>query len=499
MLNEPNKIVDINDEYKQRLRKLEQIKFSGVQAYPANTKSDMSIGGWQADFKKFIKNKKKVSLAGRVTSLRLQGGSCFFNFNDASGGAQVFFRKDRVGDEAYQFFKANIDVGDFVEVSGQAFLTKTKEPTLLATNFKLLSKALLPLPDKYYGLKDPDLRYRKRYVDLLVNPEIKKIFDLRSQIIKLSRQYFDDNDFMEVDTPVFQAVAGGATAQPFVTHHNALDIDLYLRVAPELYLKRLIIGGYDRVYEIARCFRNEGIDHQHNPEFTQLEAYWAYKDYDFLMKFTEKFFEWLVKKINSNKTKIKSAEAMLDFKAPYPRLDFKELLEKEFKFNLDKTADVELFQLAKQKGLQVDKTWGRGKILDELYKKFIRPKIIQPVFLINHPLALSPLAKKIVDRPDYVERFQLVAMGAELCNAFSELNDPLDQAERFKEQKRLRNQGDEEAQGADDDFVEALKHGMPPTAGIGIGLDRLVMLLGNIDNIKEVILFPTMRPKDNEK
>ena len=494
MLSEPNKIVDINDEYKQRLHKLEQIKSIGAQAYPAISHRNLSVALFLEQFSDLLKKNKSVVLAGRIVSLRRQGGSCFLHFVDQSGRLQAFLRKDNLGEDVYKAF-TDIDEGDIVEFKGKAFLTKTKEKTLLVSDFSLLAKALLPLPDEYYGIKDPDLRYRKRYLDLLVNPEVKKIFDLRSQIIRLSRQYFDDNDFMEVDTPVFQAVAGGATAQPFITHHNALDIDLYLRVAPELYLKRLIIGGYERVYEIARCFRNEGIDHQHNPEFTQLEAYWAYKDYEFLMKFTEKFFEWLVKKINNNKAKIKSAEAMLDFKAPYPRLDFKELLEKEFKFDLDKTSDDELFKLAKQKGLAIDKSWGRGKVLDELYKKFVRPKIIQPVFLINHPLALSPLAKKITDRPDYVERFQLVAMGAELCNAFSELNDPLDQAERFKEQKRLRNQGDEEAQGADDDFVEALKHGMPPTAGIGIGLDRLVMLLGNIDNIKEVILFPTMRPK----
>jgi lysyl-tRNA synthetase, class II len=320
---------------------------------------------------------------------------------------------------------------------------------------------------------------------------------LRRQIINLTREFFNDRGYLEVDTPVLQTIASGATAKPFVTHHKALDIDLYLRVAPELYLKRLIIGGYDKVYEIARCFRNEGIDHQHNPEFTQIEAYEDYKDYEDYMKMVEEFFVWLVKKINKNSTKIKNGEDMLDFKAPYPRLDFKSALEKELKIDLEKTDNNGLVDLLKKAGLSVDKSWGRGKILDELYKKFVRPKLIQPVFLINHPLELSPLAKKIPGRENYVERFQLVVKGAELCNAFSELNDPADQVERFTEQKRLRAAGDEEAQGADQEFVEALKHGLPPTAGLGMGLDRIVMVLGGIDNIKEVILFPTMRPKDN--
>jgi len=419
------------------------------------------------------------------------------HFRDFSGELQAFIRKDQIGAEEYQLFKNNYDLGDFVEFIGQAFITKTKEPTLLVNQVIILSKSLLPLPDPHYGLKDPDLRFRKRYLDLLVNPKVKEIFDLRSQIIKSARQYFDQHGFTEVDTPVLQAVAGGAAARPFVTHHHALGIDLFLRVAPELYLKRLIIGGYEKVYEIARCFRNEGIDHQHNPEFTQLEAYWAYQDYEFLMGFMEKFFEFLVKKVNNNGLKIKNGDDILNFKPPYPRLDFKEVLDQALKIDLDKTSDSQLRSLAKKAKLVADHLWGRGKILDELYKKFVRPHLIQPTFLINHPIELSPLSKKLPGRPGYVERFQLVVKTAEVCNAFSEINDPLDQEQRFKEQKKLRAAGDEEAQGADQEFVEALKYGMPPTVGIGIGLDRLVMLLGDVDNVKEVILFPTMRPKNN--
>ncbi|MCD4760328.1 lysine--tRNA ligase [bacterium] len=489
--------VDINDEYQQRLKKLDQLKKQGIQPYPARTKQSKTVADFLNKFADYLKLEKKVVLAGRIVSLRKQGGSSFLHFQDGSGKVQAFLRKDNLGEKNYKFFKDSIDEADFVELSGTAFETKTKEPTLLVSKLVLLSKALMPAPDEYYGLKDPDTRFRKRYLDLLVNSEVKKIFDLRSQVIKLIREFFDKDGYLEVDTPTLQHVASGATAKPFITHHNALDIPLYLRVAPELYLKRLIIGGYDKVYEIARCFRNEGIDHQHNPEFTQIEAYSAYEDYNDYMRFVEKLMEFLVKKITGGKTKIKNGKDVLDFKAPYPRIDFKEALEKELKIDLEKTDDKKLMALAKKVGLKVDKSWGRGKLLDELYKKFVRPKLIQPVFLINHPLELSPLSKKIADRPNYVERFQLVVKTAELCNAFSEINDPQDQEERFTEQKKLREAGDEEAQGADMEFVEALKHGMPPTAGLGIGIDRLIMLLGDIENIKEVILFPTMRPKDS--
>jgi len=497
MAKNTEKELNINDEYKQRLKKLEELKSQGQDPFPAQSKQTMTVADFLNDFDKLVKSKKKLSLTGRVISIRLQGGSCFLHFRDGSGKVQAFIRKDQIGEEEYKNFKSYVDSADFVQFDGQAFVTKTKEPTILVSKVNLLSKALLPIPDQYYGLKDPDTRFRKRYLDLLVNPEVKEVFDLRSQITKLIREFFDKDGYTEVDTPMLQHIASGATAQPFITHHNALDIPLYLRVAPELYLKRLIIGGYDKVYEIARCFRNEGIDHQHNPEFTQIEAYEAYKDYEDYMKLVEQLMEFLVKKITGGSTKIKNGKDTLDFKAPYPRLDFKEALEKELKIDLEKTNDKELMTMAKKAKLPVDKSWGRGKLLDELYKKFVRVKLIQPVFLINHPLELSPLAKKIPGRENYVERFQLVVKTAEMCNAFSELNDPLDQEERFQEQKRLRDAGDEEAQGADMEFVEALKHGMPPTAGLGIGIDRLVMILGDIENIKEVILFPTMRPKND--
>ena len=486
--------ININDEYLQRLRKLERLSSQKVPVYPSQTAKNASISDFLSDFKQLTKSQKKLVLAGRIKSLRLQGGSAFLHFSDVSGSLQGFIRKDNVGEANYQEFKENYDLGDFVEITGTAFETKTKEPTILASSIKLLSKALLPLADKRAGLKDPDLRFRKRYLDLLANEEVKKVFALRSQVFKNIRDYFDAAGFVEVDTPILQTIAGGATATPFITHHKALDIDLYLRVAPELYLKRLIIGGYEQVYEIARCFRNEGIDHQHNPEFTQIEFYWAYKDYQFLMKFMEKFFQTLVKKVNGS-LQVKNGDDVIDFSGPYPQLDFKTALDKALKIDIDKTSDEELAKLAKAAKISVEKSWGRGKLLDELYKKFVRAKIVQPTFIINHPIELSPLAKKLVDRPNYVERFQLVVKTVEVCNAFSELNDPLDQEARFKEQKKLKAQGDTEAQGADEDFVEALKQGMPPTAGLGMGIDRLVMLLADTDNIKEVIFFPTMRPK----
>ncbi len=485
---------DINNEEGQRTKKLGLFAEQKIATYPSISQKYTSTAEYLKHYKTWLKSNKTIKMAGRIRSLRLQGGSCFLQFTDHAGSLQAFVRKDRLGDQAYQLFKNGIDSGDIVEFSGTAFVTKTKEPTILVKKFQLLSKALLPIPDEYYGLKDPDVRFRRRYLDLLTNPQTKKIFLLRSEVIKFSRRYFEGAGFIEVDTPILQSVAGGAAATPFVTHHKSLDIDMFLRVAPELYLKRLVIGGYDKVFEIARCFRNEGIDHQHNPEFTQLEAYWAYQDYQGLMKWMEKFYAQLVKNVNKTYV-VKNGQDKINFKPPFKVLDFRKALEKEMKIDLEKTTTTQLISLGKKAGLSMDANWGRGKVLDELYKKFVRKHIIQPTFIIHHPLELSPLAKRMPKDPNYVERFQLVVKGAELCNAFSELNDPLDQEQRFKEQATLKDKGDDEAFEADADFVEALKYGLAPTAGLGFGIDRLVMILGDVDNIKEVIMFPTMRPK----
>ncbi len=485
----------INDESAQRTQKLANLQQARIEVYPARVKSKQSIADVLAKFEVLLAKQNKVSLAGRVRALRLHGGSCFLDIEDGSGKIQIFIKKDLLGDKKYQLLVDNLDSGDFLYFSGKAFATRTGQPTILIDSYNYLAKTLRPIPDDWSGFKDVEARFRKRYLDLIVNDKAKQIFKLRSQVIKNIRDFFEKQGFIEVDTPMLQSVAGGAAAKPFVTHHNALDIDLYLRVAPELYLKRLIVGGFEQVFEIARCFRNEGISLQHNPEFTQIEYYWAYKDYKFLMKFTEKFFEQLLKKINDGKLEIKNGLDTINFQAPYPVWDYRQMILDHFNIDLDKISDAELLELANKEGLKAEASWGRGRLIDELYKKRIRKKIIQPTFIINHPIELSPLAKKIPDRPKYVERFQLVIKGAEICNAFSEINDPLDQEERFKEQKKLQQRGDDEAMGADDDFVEALRYGMPPTAGLGMGIDRLVMLLADTDNIKEVILFPTLKPK----
>jgi lysyl-tRNA synthetase class 2 len=353
----------------------------------------------------------------------------------------------------------------------------------------------LPLPEKWHGLADIETRFRQRYLDLIANPEVKEIFKKRSLLIKLIREFFDTRGFLEVETPILQPIPGGANARPFVTHHNALDIDLYLRIAPELYLKKLIVGGFEKVYEIARCFRNEGIDWAHNPEFTQIEFYQAYADYNDLMKLTEDLMKFLVQKI-CGKLKINYQDKEIDFTPPYPKITYREALIKFTGIDLEefKTREM-LLTKAKNISLEVEKTWSRGKIIDEIFKELVRPKLINPTFIIDEPIELSPLAKKKPDNPNYVERFHFLVAGMEICNAYSELNDPLDQEERLREQEGARAVGEEEAQWFDEDFIEALKYGMPPTAGEGIGIDRLAAILANVRNIKEVILFPTMRPK----
>ena len=481
-------------EYEARLERLNALKKSGINPYPKAVNRTHQISEVLADFNSLEKKKIKVSLAGRIRSIRLHGGSCFVSLQDESGLLQLYFKKDELGEKDYGFFTDSFDLGDFIEAKGGLFKTKRGEPTLLVGGFKMLTKALLPLPEKWHGLADTEIRFRKRYLDLIANPAVGEIFKKRSRLIQFVRNYFIDLGFIEVDTPILQAVASGAIARPFKTHHNALDMDLYLRIAPEIYLKELVIGGFEKVFEIARCFRNEGIDYSHNPEFTQIEFYWAYKNYEDLMKEMEVFLEKLVKEINGSATAEYDGQT-IDFTGPYPKLDFREALLKATGLDLDEHDDKSLRKEAKNKGLKVESFWGKGKLADELFKEFVRPKMINPTYIINHPVELSPLAKKIEGRENYVERFQLIVAGRfELMNAFSELNDPLEQAERFKQQQRLAGQGDQEAMGKDDEFVEALKYGLPPVAGLGMGLDRLANVLTNTHNIREVILFPTLKP-----
>lgn len=482
----------VNDEHQTRIAKLNKIRERGFEPYPARTGRTHTCE--QAVFT-FDKLKDKITLAGRLRAIRGHGGSTFATIEDGSGKFQIYFKKDELGERKYMLIQDLLDIGDFIEATGNLFLTKKGEKTLLAENFELLAKALLPLPEKWHGLSDVEIRFRQRYLDLIANPEVKQIFKVRGATIKAIREFLDDRGYLEVDTPVLQLLAGGATAKPFLTHHNALNADMYLRVAPELYLKRLVVGGLDRVYEIGRCFRNEGIDANHNPEFTQVESYEAYADYNDYIKMVEELLPFILNKIGKN-LEIEHEGKKIDFTPPYPKITFRDALKKYAKLDMEDYPDREsLTKEAKRLGLKIEKSFGRGKILDELYKDFVRPKLIQPTFLTNHPIELSPLAKKSIENPNYVERFQLIVGGRELCNAFSELNDPIDQEARFAEQQKLIKAGDEEAQPADQDYIEALKHGLPPTAGLGLGIDRLAALLTNTHNIKEVILFPTLKPK----
>lgn len=486
----------IIDEKQTRLLKLKEIREQKINPYPSKNKRTYTCARVDLNFDVLSQKRKLIALAGRLKTVRIHGGLSFAHLEDESGVFQLSLKKNILGDKQYNFFKNLIDIGDFIRVKGVLFATKTGEKTLEVQSLKLLAKSLLPLPEKWHGLSDIEIRYRKRYLDLIANPQVRAIFKKRSLIIKGIREFLDREGFIEVETPILQPIPGGAAARPFVTHHNALDIDLYLRIAPELYLKRLIVGGFEKVYEIARCFRNEGIDWAHNPEFTQVEFYQAYADYNDLMKLIEKFFIFLMKKINGGGTKIIYEKNEIDLAPPYERITFRDVLMKLGNCDIEQYPDREsMAKKAQEFGLEILPTDDRGKIMDEFFKKIVRPKIIKPTFVINHPIELSPLAKKIVDNQKYVERFQLIIGGVELVNAFSELNDPIDQRERFVAQQKLREAGDTEAMQIDEDFVEALEHGMPPTAGLGMGIDRLAALLTNSHNIKEIILFPTLKPE----
>jgi len=489
-------MAQIEEIRKTRIKKLRAIEKAGILVYPATTKRTHKIAEVVKDFSLLSRSKKELILVGRIKSLRIHGGATFCNIEDGTGSLQIFLRKDRVGPKSYQFFLDNFDIGDIIEVRGILFRTKKGEKTLEVADFKMLAKSLLPLPEKWHGLKDIEERYRKRYLDLIFNPEVKKKFKIRSAIIKEIRSFLEKEGFLEVETPILQPIYGGARAKPFKTHLNALDLDLYLRISPELYLKRLLIGGFEKVYEIGKCFRNEGIDRAHNPDFTMLEFYWAYADYKDMMRLTERMFSHILKKVFGS-LKIKFQRKNLDFKTPWPRIEFFQLLRKYAKIDYQSQNRDTLLKKAKELGLQIEKGEPKSEIADKIYKKICRPKIFQPTFIIHHPLGFQPLAKASEKNPEVLESFQLIVGGMELVNAFSELNDPLEQKRRFKEQEKLFQLGWKEAQRMDKDFIEALEHGMPPAAGFGMGIDRLVLVLTNSKNLREVILFPTMRPKKN--
>lgn len=436
---------------------------------------------------------KTVSIAGRLMSKRGMGKASFCDLQDRTGRIQSYVRKDMIGDEAYAEFK-KYDIGDIVGIKGEVFKTHTGEVSIKAQEVILLSKSLLPLPEKFHGLKDTDLRYRQRYVDLIMNPEVRDAFVTRSRIIKEIRNYLDEKAFLEVETPVLHTIAGGAAARPFITHHNALDMDMYLRIALELHLKRLIVGGFERVYEIGRVFRNEGISVRHNPEFTLLELYQAFTDFNGMMDLTEDLIRTVAQRV-VGKTVLEYNEQEIDLSKPFERITMKDAVKKYAGVDFDALDGLEAVRAcAKEHHVEYEEHHLTGDILNLFFEQFVEEHLVQPTFLMEHPVEISPLAKKKPDDPGYTERFELFIGGREYANAFSELNDPIDQRERFVRQAQLKAAGDEEATDLDEDFITALEYGMPPTGGMGMGIDRLVMLLTNSYSIRDVILFPTMKP-----
>lgn len=491
MMNEPiDRALLKEDEI--RLEHLQAIRAAGINPYPVSTERTYTLAE-----AKVLADNKEVKVVGRLMARREMGKLCFCHLQDESGRLQIAISESELGKESYHFFIKQFDLADFIAVEGTMFVTHKGEKSILVKKYTLLAKTLLPLPEKWHGLTDIETRYRQRYLDLIANEEAMRIAKIRSRLVRALREYFDGQGFYEVETPILQTVYGGALAKPFVTHHKALNIPLYLRIAPELYLKRLIVGGFEAVYEVAKCFRNEGIDNNHNPEFTQIEFYWAYKNYKDLMNLMEDLLPRLITAAGLS-LQFTINEVTVDFTPPYPRISMRDLVRKYASFDIEEyPSALELFKKAQQLSVEgVTATMDRGAIIDEIYKKFARPAIVNPIFMIDHPVELSPLAKRTECDPRYVERFQLLCIGGnELCNAFTELNDPLDQEARFKEQAVNREQGNEESMPYDEDFITALKHGLPPTAGLGLGIDRLVKLLVNAPNLKEVILFPTLKPE----
>jgi len=484
-----------NEQFEQRKEKLEQLKDSGINPFandfkPTHLASELISQYGELPEDELKEQSEEFSLAGRVMAIRDFGKSLFFHIADRSGRIQGYIKKDVVGEDEHKAFKKFVDLGDFVGIKGNLFKTRTGELTLNVTEYRFLTKSLHPLPEKFHGLKDVEVRYRQRYLDLVSNPEIKEIFLTRSKIIKLIRQYLEERDFVEVETPILHPIAGGAAAKPFQTYHNALDLDLVLRIAPELYLKRLVVGGIDRVFEIGRTFRNEGVSTQHNPEFTMMELYQAYATYEDLMEMTEELVCHIAMEIKGS-LKFEYGDVELDLSRPWKRMEISESLKQELGDEI-LSDDKLLFDKADSMG--IDHKGIRGKAITEIFEAIFEERLINPTFVYGFPLDVSPLARKNEENPELTDRFELYIFGREIANAFSELNDPVDQKERFEKQIELKNKGDEEAHEMDQDYVTALEHGMPPTAGEGIGIDRLVMLFTNSPSIREVIFFPHLRP-----
>ncbi len=500
-------ILELSEQELNRRKSLDEIRQMGIDPYPA---AEYPTNAFSTDIKAEFKDEepqRQVCIAGRMMSKRIMGKASFMELQDAKGRIQVYVTRDDIcpgeNKDLYNaLFKRLLDLGDFVGVKGFVFRTQTGEISVHAQELTLLSKSLKPLPivkekdgQTYDAFEDPELRYRQRYVDLIVNRGVKETFEKRSQVLKSMRAFFDGHGYMEVETPILQSIPGGASARPFITHHNSLNVDLYLRIATELYLKRLIVGGFEGVYEIGKNFRNEGMDRNHNPEFTCMELYVAYKDYKWMMAFTEQLLEKICLDVNGT-TEVKIGDNTVSFKAPYRRLPILDAIKEKTGYDLNGKSEDELREICKELKLEtVDETFGKGKMIDEIFGEFCEGTFIQPTFITDYPIEMSPLTKKHRENPALTERFELMVNGKELANAYSELNDPIDQEERFQDQLRLSEKGDDEAMFIDQDFLRALQYGMPPTSGIGIGIDRLTMLMTGETTIQEVLFFPQMRPE----
>jgi lysyl-tRNA synthetase class 2 len=500
--------IQLSEQELLRRQKLNELKALGIDAYPAEEfKVNASAADIRKNYDRDKLNYKDISIAGRLMSVRDMGKACFAVIQDASARLQLYVRKDDIcpGEDKSLYdtvWKKLVDIGDIIGVQGYIFTTKTGEISMHVTSFKILSKSLKPLPvvktdetgKSFDEVSDPEFRFRQRYVDLIINPQVRDTFIKRTQLINSIRQSLNNAGMLEVETPILQSIPGGATARPFITHHNALNMPLYLRIANELYLKRLIVGGFEGVYEFAKDFRNEGMDRTHNPEFTVLEFYVAYKDYNWMMDFAEKLLEKVVMDLYGT-SEVMVGERKIDFRAPFKRVTMHDAIKEHTGYDISGMNEQQLREVCGELGIHVEPSMGKGKLIDELFSEKCESKFVQPTFIMDYPLEMSPLTKKHRSIEGLVERFELMVNGKEIANAYSELNDPIDQRERFEEQLKLQERGDDEAMFIDHDFLRALEYGMPPTAGIGIGIDRLTMMLTNNVNIQEVLFFPQMRPE----
>lgn len=507
--------LSLTEQHQIRLQKLQELRDMGIDPYAYDfdrTHTSRQI----LDNPNLVKKDdqdaaeaEQVSVAGRVMTRRIMGKSTFFNLQDAKGTIQVYIRRDDVGEETYNtVFKKLTDIGDIVGIKGHVFITGTGETTVYAKEFQILSKTLRPIPIPkeveedgetrvYDAFTDKEQRYRQRYLDLIVNTDVRQVFEQRTDMVQAMRDFMNEKDYLEVETPILQPIYGGASARPFVTHHNTLDMKLYLRIANELYLKRLIVGGYEGVYEFSKDFRNEGLSRFHNPEFTQVELYVAYKDYNWMMSFVESMIEHVAQTLHGSAV-VQVGEHEIDFSSPWPRIPMFEAIEEHTGKDLYNKNLSTLKEAAHELGVELEGGAGKGKIIDEIFGECVEPKLIQPTFITDYPIELSPLAKKHRTKEGLVERFECICNGKEIANAFSELNDPLDQRQRFEAQKKLRSAGDDEAMAVDEDFLRALEYGMPPTAGLGVGIDRLAMIMTDSESIRDVLFFPQMKPEQGE-